>query len=55
MDIWRRHNVVKLPREHGRGKESDRPQGFFARVDEVVPHGRRDDEDITGSDLMAVS
>jgi len=39
-------------REHWRGKESDRPQCFFASVGEVVPHGRREDEDVAWPDFV---
>ena len=52
MDVRRNHYIVELLSEHGGCEEGDGAQGFRTRIGEVVPHGRRNDENIAGSDLV---
>jgi hypothetical protein len=42
MNAGRQHHIVELLGEHGRGEEGDRPQGFLARVGEVMTHRCRE-------------
>jgi hypothetical protein len=52
MNVLRQHRIVERLREHRRRKKRDGAQRFVPGVDEVVPHGSRDDENIESRGLL---
>ena len=55
MHVRRQHRIVEGLREHGRREERDRSQRLPARIDEIMPHRRWQDENASRPNLMVAS